>query len=413
MDYENSIVTLTWLLQIQGLTRSVTNFVCPVIFCSGLIVSYFGQMQTEHRRFSLSALRSLGMGKFKMEETIVDEARQLAMIFASRHSKPFVPFHDIVVSVSNIICWLSLGKRFDYNDESFKAILACLFESFEIAEVAGLFNFLPFLRFLPGSGFKRMIALQQNHDRFMKPLVWKVYEEQEKSRRSPTCYVEMYTEQMIEAERETPGKHTFTKENMYHAVADLFAAGTETTATTLKWALMYMLLHKDVQEKIHKELDDVVGRNRLPSLTDRPNLPYTEATLLEIQRFATITPLGVPHAPVQDTVLNGYDIPEGTVILPNLWAIHHDPDLWKNPDEFNPDRFLNPDTKQVVQREELIPFSIGKTSFMSGCNLLSLWRVKLFLVFINSLNATQRTTCPPLYLSRDRCFRIIVHCMCR
>ncbi|XP_003723543.2 cytochrome P450 2U1 [Strongylocentrotus purpuratus] len=116
---------------------------------------------------------------------------------------------------------------------------------------------------------------------------------------------------------------------------------------------MYMILHQDVQEKIHKELDDVVGRNRLPSLTDRPNLPYTEATLLEIQRFATITPLGVPHAPVQDTVLNGYDIPKGTVVLPNLWAIHHEPDLWKNPDEFNPARFLNPDTKQVVQRRNL------------------------------------------------------------
>ncbi|XP_041483984.1 cytochrome P450 2U1-like [Lytechinus variegatus] len=366
-----------------------------VVQGKGLIVSYFGQMQTEHRRFSLSALRSLGMGKFKMEETISDEARHLALSFSSRQAKPFVPFHDIVVSVSNIICWLSLGKRFDYDDESFQRILAAVFESFEIAELAGLFNFIPFLRFLPRSGYKRMLALKGTHDNFMKPMVLKVSEEQKKSRRSPTCFVEMYTEQMMEAERESPGKHTFTEDNMYRAVADLFAAGTETTATTLKWALMYMVLHRDVQEKIHKELDDVVGRNRLPRLTDRPNLPYTEATLLEIQRFASITPLGVPHAPVKDVVLNGYDIPKGTVILPNLWAIHHDPDLWKNPDEFNPDRFLDPETKQVVQREELIPFSIGRRRCMGE----QLAKVELFIFFTHLLHRFKFETpegAPPL-----------------
>ncbi|XP_054771827.2 cytochrome P450 2U1-like [Lytechinus pictus] len=366
-----------------------------VVQGKGLIVSYFGQMQTEHRRFSLSALRSLGMGKFKMEETISDEARHLALSFSSRQAKPFVPFHDIVVSVSNIICWLSLGKRFDYDDESFQRILAAVFESFEIAELAGLFNFIPFLRFLPRSGYRRMLALKGTHDNFMKPMVLKVSEEQKKSRRSPSCFVEMYAEQMMEAERESPGKHTFTEDNMYRAVADLFAAGTETTATTLKWALMYMVLHRDVQEKIHKELDDVVGRNRLPRLTDRPNLPYTEATLLEIQRFASITPLGVPHAPVKDVVLNGYDIPKGTVIIPNLWAIHHDPDLWKNPDEFNPERFLDPETKQVVQREELIPFSIGRRRCMGE----QLAKVELFIFFTHLLHRFKFETpegAPPL-----------------
>nr|XP_054771827.1 cytochrome P450 2U1-like [Lytechinus pictus] len=366
-----------------------------VVQGKGLIVSYFGQMQTEHRRFSLSALRSLGMGKFKMEETISDEARHLALSFSSRQAKPFVPFHDIVVSVSNIICWLSLGKRFDYDDESFQRILAAVFESFEIAELAGLFNFIPFLRFLPRSGYRRMLALKGTHDKFMKPMVLKVSEEQKKSRRSPACFVEMYAEQMMEAERESSGKHTFTEDNMYRAVADLFAAGTETTATTLKWALMYMVLHRDVQEKIHKELDDVVGRNRLPRLTDKPNLPYTEATLLEIQRFASITPLGVPHAPVKDVVLNGYDIPKGTVIIPNLWAIHHDPDLWKNPDEFNPERFLDPETKQVVQREELIPFSIGRRRCMGE----QLAKVELFIFFTHLLHRFKFETpegAPPL-----------------
>ncbi|XP_071485174.1 cytochrome P450 2U1-like [Diadema antillarum] len=341
----------------------------------GLIVSYFGQMQQEHRRFSLSALRSLGMGKFRMEETIAEEARHLALSFASRKSQPFLPFHDIVVSVSNIISYLSFGKRFDYEDEAFKGILEAVFESFEIGEIAGLFNFIPFLRFMPGSGAGRMLELQAKFDKYMKPMVKTISEERVPG--SPTCYVEMYADQILEAEKENPGKHTFSDQNMFHAVADLFVAGTETTATTLKWSLLYMILNEKVQEKVHEELNNVIGRDRLPSLRDRPNLPYTEATLLEIQRFSTITPLGVPHAPVEDTVLNGYDIPKGTVIIPNLWAVHHDPELWEKPDEFNPERFLDRETNQVRQREEMIPFSIGRRKCLGE----QLAKVELFLFF--------------------------------
>ena len=322
-----------------------------------MICAFFGQKQIEHRRFSLSALRSLGMGKFRMEETLAEEARQLAQRFTSYDSKPFVPFHDIVVSVSNVICWLCLGKRYDYDDETFKQVLGVVLESFEIAEMAGPVNFVPLLRFLPGSGISRIHENRRQFGDVMKPLVEKVRKGLIPG--SASCFTEMYAEQILQAETETPEKHTFNAENLFHAVADLFVAGTETTATTLKWALLYMMMHEDIQSKVQEELDQVVGPNRMPSLLDRPSLPYTEATLLEIQRFATITPLAVPHAPVKDTVLNGYDIPKGTVILPNIWAVHHDPELWENPHEFNPDRFLDPETNRLLPREELIPFSLG------------------------------------------------------
>ena len=151
---------------------------------------------------------------------------------------------------------------------------------------------------------------------------------------------------------------------------DLFVAGTDTTATTLKWAILYLMLHPDIQRKIHEELDMVIGRERMPTLEDRKVLPYTEAVLLEIQRIATIVPLSVPHSTAYDTKLAGYDIPAGTFILSNLWAVHHDPKVWKDPEEFKPERFLNEDGTAVVQREELIPFSIGKcdTSVLNAPN---------------------------------------------
>ncbi|XP_071485172.1 cytochrome P450 2U1-like [Diadema antillarum] len=346
----------------------------------GLIAGYFGAKQTEQRRFSLSALRSLGMGKFRMEETIAEEARHLAASFASRKSQAFVPFHDISVSVSNVICWLNFGKRFDYDDEDFKRVLEALYGIVEITEISGAFNFLPFLRFFPGSGLKKCFQHKDTFDKYIYPLIRQVKAEYTSGNAS--CFIHMYADQMKEAERENPGEHFFNEENLLLAVADLFVAGTETTATSLKWCLLFMLNNVDVQKRVQMELDEEVGRDRMPSLLDRPKLPYTEATLLEIQRMASIVPLGVPHAPIKDTVLGGYDIPKGTVVLPNLWAVHHDPDLWENPDQFNPERFLDKETNQVRQRDELIPFSTGRRK----CIGEQLARVELFLFLTHILH---------------------------
>ncbi|XP_030838640.1 cytochrome P450 2U1-like [Strongylocentrotus purpuratus] len=347
----------------------------------GLISGYNSPAQIEQRRFTFSALRSLGMGKFRMEETISEEIQHLIKSFTERNTQPFIPFHDITVSVSNVICWLNFGKRFEYNDDDFKGVLEALFGIVEITEIGGVFNFLPFLRFLPGSGLKKCFKHKAIFDKHMYPLIRKIKQSYDDKFESAECYIHMYADKIAEAAKQNIVPNLFNDGNMVLAVADLFVAGTETTATTLKWALLYMVVNQDVQKRVQEELDRVVGVDRLPSLLDKPNLPYTEATLLEIQRKASIVPLGVPHAPVQDTILYGYDIPKGTVVLPNLWAIHHDPNLWKNPDEFNPDRFLKPDTKHVVQREELIPFSIGRRR----CIGEELAKVELYLFFTHLL----------------------------
>ena len=105
-------------------------------------------------------------------------------------------------------------------------------------------------------------------------------------------------------------------------------------------------------------MDSVVGRSRLPSTKDRFQLPYTEATIMEIQRISAIVPFSVPRATSVDTKLQGYDIPKGTMIMPNLWAILHDENIWTEPHKFNPDRFLDSNGK-VVHREELTPFGAG------------------------------------------------------
>ncbi len=95
------------------------------------------------------------------------------------------------------------------------------------------------------------------------------------------------------------------KENLRPVVGDLFVAGSETTNTTLRWSMLYMMAYPEIQNRVQKELDDVTHGNRLPRISDKPNLPYTEAVLCEIQRMSTIVPLAVPHYTSEDTTLMG------------------------------------------------------------------------------------------------------------
>ncbi|XP_006816322.1 cytochrome P450 2U1-like, partial [Saccoglossus kowalevskii] len=153
------------------------------------------------------------------------------------------------------------------------------------------------------------------------------------------------------------GNKDLTYDQLKYTLADLFAAGTETTATTLKWGLLLMVLHPEIQDRVFNEIDQVVGENRLPRLDDRKNLPYTEATLLEIQRFGSIAPFTLPHCALKDTSLGGYNIPKGTEVIILLWSIHKEPTIWPDPDKFDPMRFYDEKNNAVKKSENFMPFS--------------------------------------------------------
>ena len=140
---------------------------------------------------------------------------------------------------------------------------------------------------------------------------------------------------------------------------DLFAAGTETTATTLLWALLFLLHNPDIMQRAQRVIEEVLGPSRMPSMKDKLHMPYIEAVLAEVQRMGDIVPLGVPHANTEDVFLRGYRIPKRTHFYPLLYATHRDPNIWQEPDRFNPERFLDGDGK-FVKNEHLIPFSMGK-----------------------------------------------------
>uniref|UniRef100_A0A5F8GFG9 Cytochrome P450 family 2 subfamily U member 1 n=1 Tax=Monodelphis domestica TaxID=13616 RepID=A0A5F8GFG9_MONDO len=132
------------------------------------------------------------------------------------------------------------------------------------------------------------------------------------------------------------------------------------------------------KEKVQKEIEKVIGPDRAPSLTDKVHMPYTEATIMEVQRMSAVVPFGIPRMTSEKTTLQGYTIPKGTMIIANLWAIHRDPAIWENPKNFSPERFLD-EEGQLIKREHFIPFGIGKRVCMGE----QLAKMELFLMFVS------------------------------
>ncbi|XP_049870411.1 probable cytochrome P450 304a1 [Pectinophora gossypiella] len=171
-------------------------------------------------------------------------------------------------------------------------------------------------------------------------------------------FLDMYIKKMKEEQR-TKDKTTYSVEQLILICTDYMFPSATATEAVLSMLVERMLLQPEIQEKIHEEIDRVVGRDRLPTLDDRRNMPYTEACLREAMRYDTLVPLGVPHRAMSDVKFGGYDIPEGTLISANYIMLHMDKEIWGDPHNFRPERFIV-NGQLCVASDKSLPFGAGR-----------------------------------------------------
>ncbi|ELV13699.1 Cytochrome P450 2U1, partial [Tupaia chinensis] len=350
----------------------------------GVVFARYGPVWRQQRKFSHSTLRHFGLGKLSLEPQIIEEFKFVKEEMQAHGDQPFSPGPIISNAVSNIICSLCFGKRFDYTNSEFKDMLGFMSRGLEISLNSQLLlvNVCPWLYYLPFGLFRELRQIEKDITAFLKKIIQDHKESLD--RENPQDFIDMY---LLHAEEERrSGSSSFNEDYLFYIIGDLFIAGTDTTTNSLLWCLLYMSLHPDVQEKVHEEIRRVIGPSRAPSLTDKAQMPYTEATIMEVQRLTVVVPLSIPHmtsdATGESRVLHGYTIPKGTVILPNLWSVHRDPAIWERPDDFYPDRFLD-DQGQLIKKETFIPFGIGKRVCMGE----QLAKMELFLMFVSLMQA--------------------------
>ncbi|XP_078586162.1 cytochrome P450 2U1-like [Branchiostoma floridae x Branchiostoma japonicum] len=349
-------------------------------FGKNIGVSKFNQAYKEKRKFAYSALRNLGikMGPGSMEESIREEGRQLCLKLSEQgDANPRDITDNLTVSVANIICSMVFGKRYDYDDVTFVELTKSINKLFAELGSSQLMTVFPFLRFIPGVNSSNRILVECLNEvqAYLRHEITKHRENLDNE--NPRDFIDLLLTELQTQEK----TDCLTEENIMFIIQDLFTAGVETTVTTLRWGLLYMVLCPEEQQKVQAELDSILGTDHdVPTLAHRSQLPYTEATIMEILRIRAIVPL-TPHAPNEDTTFRGYDIPSGTQILPILWSAHMDPEFWPDPEKFDPCRFLDADGKLVTRPESFMPFSTGRRA----CLGKQLAKMELFLLFSSLL----------------------------
>ncbi|XP_023283957.1 cytochrome P450 2U1 [Seriola lalandi dorsalis] len=352
----------------------------------GIVFAPYGPIWKKQRKFCHTILRNFGLGKLSFEPCILQGLATIKTELLRQNETSggagvnLAPL--ISNAVSNVICSMILGQRFHHEDREFRTLLDLMERGLEICvnSPAVLINIFPLLYYLPFGVFKELRQVEGDITSFLKRIIAKHQETLDPE--NPRDLVDMYLMEMLAQQAAGEKDSSFTDDYLFYIVGDLFIAGTDTTANSILWILLYMVLYPDIQDMVQAEIDEVVGRHRGPSMTDKGSLPFTEATIMEVQRLTVVVPLGIPHMASKTTVFRGHTIPKGTVILPNLWSVHRDPTLWEDPDGFNPARFLD-DEGKLLRKECFIPFGIGRRVCMGE----QLAKMELFLTVTSLLQA--------------------------
>ncbi|WOG97579.1 hypothetical protein DCAR_0416920 [Daucus carota subsp. sativus] len=267
------------------------------------------------------------------------------------------------ICATNALGRVMLGKRvFSYGTsagtgdakaDEFKDMVV------ELMTLAGVFNigdFIPALEFLDLQGVaKKMKKLHARFDSFLN----KILEEHSSSGNADLLSTLLSLKDVEDSEG---GRLTDTE--IKALLLNLFTAGTDTSSSTVEWAIAEVLRHPKVLAQARKELDSVIGPGRLVTELDLPRLPYLEAIVKETFRLHPSTPLSLPRMASESCEINGYSIPEGSTLLVNVWAIARDPKAWADPLEFRPERFLpggeRPNADVRGNDFEVIPFGAGR-----------------------------------------------------
>ncbi|XP_061712129.1 cytochrome P450 306a1 [Cydia pomonella] len=392
------------------------------------IICAEGQLWKDQRKLVTTWLKSYGMSKHsasreKLEKRIASGVYELLDNVAKSAGSPMDLSHMVSNSLGNVVNEIVFGFKFPPEDKTWHWLRQIQEEGCYEMGVSGVVNFLPFMRFFsssirktmetltrgqaqthrfyasiisrrrkmlglvtpPGAEYPPHADLHSEHpDGYIKCVTYSKHVDQAEEHffnpetliaTEGDCILDSFLEEQKKRFESGDNSAAFVRdEQLYYLSADMFGAGLDTTSVTLAWFLLYMALYPEEQERIRTEILNVYPEE---DQVDSTRLPLLMAAICETQRIRSIVPVGIPHGCLQDTMLGGYKVPKGAMVIPLQWAMHMDPEAWKDPEEFKPSRFISHDGS-LLKPQEFIPFQTGKRmcpgdelSRMISCGLVA------------------------------------------
>ncbi|XP_072978874.1 flavonoid 3'-monooxygenase CYP75B137 [Typha angustifolia] len=258
------------------------------------------------------------------------------------------------VCATNALARATVGRRVFEEGEEAREFKEMVVELMKLAGVLNVGDFVPGIAWMDLQGVVgKMKRLHKRYDDFLDGII--------AERRNNMGGNDLLS--VLLRLKDDDG-HNVTDIDIKALFLNLFTAGTDTSSSTVEWGLAELIRHPDLLKKAQLELDSVVGRDRLVSESDLPNLPFMQAIIKETFRLHPSTPLSLPRTATESCEITGYYIPKGATLLVNVWAIARDPTSWPDPLEFRPARFFSggPQERMDVKGNdfELIPFGAGR-----------------------------------------------------
>uniref|UniRef100_F6UFN6 Uncharacterized protein n=1 Tax=Ciona intestinalis TaxID=7719 RepID=F6UFN6_CIOIN len=323
----------------------------------GILFINSSMFHSEQRRFCLSALREFGMGRRTLEPKIVDCAAMLCDQIDDVCGDDIEQM--IYVTMSNVISHLVFGHDSLNDNKGLCELLLRTIEPNKYNALAGILMFLPSLKNVPpfSTTTRRAIEFREDLHRYIKMEIDRHRASRDPNQ--PRDFIDKFLNEIEKIKNNVKGEILIElKDQLIPLVRDLFMAGTDTSSTTITWAVIFLASFPDVQTRLHEELDSVLGQSRTPSVSMEDKMPYMRAVIQETFRMRPPLPLSVPHVAQCNTTLMGYRVPKDSIILTNTWGIQNNPKFWVDPDTFKPQRHID-DLGKFIKSPNVIPFNIG------------------------------------------------------
>ncbi|XP_065309469.1 cytochrome P450 2A12-like [Dermacentor albipictus] len=340
-----------------------------------------GEIWQVNRRYCFQVLRNLGFAKKPMEKHIQEEIQGFTTLLEFSKAKPVKVAQQLTASVANNMTALLFGERCDPREPRGRLVAELLTMFLQNANFFTFNDFLPVVRFFAVYIPKTRLRIVNYVFTEFKKLVRAEVKNREQimDQYKDKDFIDGYLRKV----QENKGINSHFSLAILEATAiNFYSASTNTVRSAILWNLYIAASDPDGhQARIHREIDSAVGKLRAPQWDDRLRMPFTMASILEMLRWRTISPIGINRAAARNTVICGYDVPAGTIVVANFWSLHNDPVNWHCPSKYDPTRFLNADGTEVKEKPiAFLPFSTGKR----GCpgETLALMEIFLYLTTV-------------------------------